>query len=55
MFNPLEVERNFPLFENLIDYILYLIEKDENADKNIIDYDTFIKNKELIKQLITNH
>ncbi|MDR3287093.1 MAG: hypothetical protein LBT27_06595 [Prevotellaceae bacterium] len=35
------IEINFTLFINIIDYTLYLIEKDENSDENIIDYDTF--------------
>jgi hypothetical protein len=46
MFKALEVEGNFTIFEILIDYVLYLIEKDENADKDILDFDSFREQKD---------
>jgi len=44
--NYYSIEKNFTSFENGIDYILYLIEKDENADKDVLDYNSFMKQKD---------
>jgi hypothetical protein len=36
----------FTLFEAIIDYTLYLIEKDENSDENIINFTSFREQKD---------
>jgi hypothetical protein len=45
-FNYYSIDVYFTSLENNIDYILYLIEKDENADKDILDFNSFVEQKD---------
>jgi hypothetical protein len=44
--NEYEIKEMFTFCDNLIDYTLYLIEKDENSDENILHFDSFREQKD---------